>query len=49
MSCICTTHANKINGHPGLQGKKAGFVVHTKKGWLGVSPDAWVTDPPTDP
>lgn len=32
-------------GHPGLQASPSGSVVHLEKGWLGASPDAWVTDP----
>ena len=32
-------------GHKGLQITKAGFMVHSMKGWLGASPDGWVVDP----
>ena len=32
----------ELNGHVGLRTKKAGFVVHPEKGWLG---DGWVVDP----
>ena len=35
----------KLYGHVGLRTNSAGFVVHPEKGWLGVSPDAWVDDP----
>ena len=37
------------HGHTDLQVDKAGFVVHITKGWLGASPDGWVTDPLYDP
>ena len=33
------------HGHSGLETKKCGFVVHSEEGWVGASPDAWVTDP----
>ena len=36
------------NGHVDLHTKKEGFVVDNKKCWLGVSPDAWVSDPLVD-
>ena len=35
----------QTHGHPNLEAKPAGFVVHPIKGWQGASPDAWVTDP----
>lgn len=35
----------ELYGHVGLRTKKAGFVVHPEKGWLGASPDGWVVDP----
>lgn len=49
-SKACRTYVQQMqtNGHPGLQVKKAGFVVHPEKGWLGASPDTWVTDPSSD-
>ena len=33
------------NGHIGLSTRRSGFVVHTEKGRLGASPDAWIHDP----
>ena len=48
-ACHAYVQHMQTNGHAGLQVKKAGFVVHPEKGWLGASPDAWVTDPSTDP
>ena len=33
------------NCHHGIEATRAGFVVHSRKCWLGASPDAWVTDP----
>ncbi len=38
-----------LNGHSDLKAKKSGFVVHSLKGWLGASPDAWVEDPTVSP
>ena len=32
-------------GHKGLHITKAGFIIHSMKGWLGASPDGWVVDP----
>ena len=32
-------------GHYGIEATPAGFVAHTHKCWLGVSPNAWVNDP----
>ena len=48
-ACHAYVQHMQTNGHVRLQVKKAGFVVHPKKGWLGASPDAWVTDPSTHP
>lgn len=40
----CESYVKYMNshGHSGLETRKCGFVV---MGWLGASPDAWVTDP----
>ena len=35
----------QTHGHPNLDVKPAGFVVHPIKEWEGASPEAWVTDP----
>ena len=32
----------EMHGHPGLQMTRSGLAV---EGWLGASPDGWVTDP----
>lgn len=41
------SYVNYMNshGHPGLFISKSGFIIHNEKGWLGASPDAWVSDP----
>ena len=44
-ACLAYVQQMQMDGHSDLRVKKAGFVVHPKKGWLGASPDAWVTDP----
>ena len=41
----CYVKYMNSHGHSGLETRKCGFVVHREKGWLGASPDAWVTDP----
>ena len=43
----CKAYMNYMNshGHPGLQTARCRFVVHLEKGWLGASPNDWVTDP----
>ena len=43
MRVLCEVH--ELTWTPGLETKRCGFVVHSEKGWLGASPDAWVTDP----
>ncbi len=35
----------RANGHCGLQTKPCGFIIHPTMGWLGASPDTFVTDP----
>ena len=32
-------------GHKDLTTRKCGFIVHPTKGWIGASPDSFVTDP----
>ena len=44
--CACITYM-RANGHDGLQTTPCGFIIHPNLGWLGASPDAFVTDPST--
>ena len=37
----------RCNGHDDLRTRSSGFVIHPTMGWLGASPDAFVTDPST--
>ena len=38
-------HFMESNGRKGLKVSQAGFVTHPQKGWLGATPDGWVSDP----
>ena len=42
-ACEEYTQYMKTNGH-NLETRKCGFIVHPTMGWLGASPDAFVTD-----
>ena len=46
-SCACTAYTQfmRENGHEYLETILFGFIVHPILGWLGASPDAFVTDP----
>ena len=44
-ACQASVKYMNSHGHPGLETRRYGFVSHLEKGWLGASPDAWVTDP----
>jgi hypothetical protein len=35
----------RARGHEGLDTSPCGFIIHESMGWLGASPDAFVTDP----
>ena len=43
MFSICELHA--VQGHKNLTTHKCGFIVHRRMGWLGASPDTFVSDP----
>ena len=43
-ACLAYVDYMQKRGHP-VKTAPSGFVVHPDKGWLGASPDAWVTDP----
>ena len=45
VACQMYTSHMRKNGHPDLCVHKCGFIVHSKLGWLGASPDERVTDP----
>jgi len=44
-ACREYTKYMNANGHSGLTAHRCGFFVHSLKGWLGASPDAWIYDP----
>ena len=48
-ACYAYVKHMQKHGHTGLEASPSGFVVHPEKGWLGASPDAWVTDPSCNP
>ena len=43
----CEAYVNfmRASGHSGLETSPCGFIVCTNAGWLGASPDAFVSDP----
>ena len=45
VACQMYTSHMRRNGHPDLCVHKCGFIIHSKLGWLGASPDGRVTDP----
>ena len=47
-ACTAYTEYMRACGHDKLVTRKCGFIVHPTMGWLGASPDAFVTDPSVD-
>ena len=45
MACQTYISHMRRNGHPDLCMHRCGFIIHSKLGWLGASPDGRVTDP----